>query len=62
MHQVSVIAHDEVVQFVTSSRLHGRGVGWIDAHLLASAIVAGVTLWTADATLAGLAAQTGVGF
>lgn len=62
MHQVSVIAHDEVIQFVTSRRLHGRGIGWIDAHLLASALVAGVGLWTADATLAKLAAHVGVAF
>jgi Arc/MetJ family transcription regulator len=51
------VAHDEVIQFVRSRRLHGRGIGWIDAHLLASAIVAGPSLWSADVILAKLAAD-----
>jgi len=50
------IAHDEVVTFVRARRLTGR-IGWIDAHLLASCIVAGVRLWTADASLHGIATE-----
>src|SRR5436309_456742 len=38
------IPHDEVVELVRSRKLHGRGVGWIDVHLLASALVAGTLL------------------
>ncbi len=33
--------HDEVRAFVDRHKLSGRGVGWVDAHLLASATVAG---------------------
>jgi predicted nucleic acid-binding protein len=40
--------------------LHGRGIGWIDAHLLASALLADATLWTADARLAALAGELGM--
>src|SRR5688572_13738441 len=39
MHQAASIPHDEVVAFVRARRLHGRGVGWIDIHLLASVVV-----------------------
>src|ERR1700716_184864 len=39
MHQAPIVPHDDVVEFVRDRRLHGRGVGWIDAHLLASALV-----------------------
>jgi hypothetical protein len=39
MHQAPGVPHEDVVAFVRERRLHGRGVGWIDAHLLASALV-----------------------
>src|SRR5688500_15096769 len=39
MRQANRVPHDEVVEFVRERRLHGRGMGWIDVHLLASAIV-----------------------
>jgi predicted nucleic acid-binding protein len=62
MHQAPVVAHDEVVAFVTGRRLHGRGVGWIDAHLLASALVGRLKLWTTDPRLAVVAAELGIGY
>src|SRR5580704_5313842 len=46
------VPHADVVQLVNTRRLHGRGIGWIDAHLLASALVSGARLWTADVRLA----------
>jgi predicted nucleic acid-binding protein len=55
MFQASVIPHPEVVAFVESRRLHGRGVGWIDVHLLASAIVDGLKLWTDNPRLSAVA-------
>jgi hypothetical protein len=54
------IAHAEVVEFVLSRNLYGRGVGWIDLHLLASALVDGMKLWTADTRLAPLATEFGI--
>ncbi len=62
MHQAPTISHNEVVRFVRDRRLHGRGIGWIDAHLLASALVGRLKLWTADPRLATLARQLGVAF
>jgi predicted nucleic acid-binding protein len=62
MHQAPVVAHDDVVTFVQSRRLHGRGVGWIDAHLLASALVGRLKLWTTDPRLAVVAAELGIGY
>jgi hypothetical protein len=50
-----------VAEFVQVRRLRGRGIGWIDAHLLASAMVERCTLWTADTSLANLAVELGVG-
>jgi predicted nucleic acid-binding protein len=40
--------------------LMGRGLGWIDVHLLASATLAPTTFWTADKRLAGVARELGL--
>jgi predicted nucleic acid-binding protein len=60
MHQAPPVPHRDVVEFVQHRRLHGRGVGWMDAHLLASALVGGVALWTADPRLAAVARELAV--
>jgi predicted nucleic acid-binding protein len=60
LHQAPTVPHREVVAFVRERRLHGRGVGWIDAHLLASALVGRLRLWTADPRLATVATELGI--
>jgi len=62
IHRVPAVGHAEVATFVRSHKLHGKGIGWIDAHLLASALVADVYLWTADEHLAGLAGGLGIAY
>jgi len=56
------VSHAEVVAFVRDRRLHGRGIGWVDAHLLASALVGRRRLWTVDPALAALAAALNVAY
>jgi hypothetical protein len=60
IHQLRTVPHAEVVDFVRSRKLHGRGLGWIDVHLLASALVGRSRLWTADSRLAAIAAELGI--
>jgi predicted nucleic acid-binding protein len=62
IHQAPTVAHSEVVAFVHGRNLHGRGMGWIDVHLLASAVVGGLRLWTADARFASIAEEFGVAY
>jgi predicted nucleic acid-binding protein len=62
IHQASTVPHREVVEFVRDRDLHGRGVGWIDIHLLASALVGRLRLWTADPRFSLLAAELGVAY
>jgi predicted nucleic acid-binding protein len=62
MHWLSAVPHLDVVSFVRARKLHGRGIGWIDAHLLASALVGGAPLWTADERLARLARELGIAY
>ncbi|MCX5801283.1 MAG: PIN domain-containing protein [Candidatus Eisenbacteria bacterium] len=49
--RVPVAEHEEVVRFVASRRLYSRDLGWVDIHLLASALLAGCGLWTLDEAL-----------
>ncbi|HEV8397797.1 MAG TPA: PIN domain-containing protein [Vicinamibacterales bacterium] len=60
MHYAPVVPHRDVVEFVRQRRLHGRGIGWIDTHLLASALVSHMTLWTADPRLGDVARELGI--
>jgi predicted nucleic acid-binding protein len=62
MHQASTVPHHDVVWFVRERGLCGRGVGWIDIHLLASAIVGRMQLWTADQRLSAVAKEFGVAY
>jgi len=43
--------HEEVMQFIENYSLMGKGLGYIDMHLLASAILTEVPLWTLDKKL-----------
>jgi predicted nucleic acid-binding protein len=52
-----VASHEEVLGFLQTHRLVGRGVGWVDVHLLASAKLAKLPFWTLDKRLAGIAAE-----
>ena len=62
MHQALLVPHSDVVVFVRSRRLHGRGIGWIDAHLLASSLVGRLKLWTTDPRLLIVAQELGVAY
>jgi predicted nucleic acid-binding protein len=62
MHQAAMVPHRDVVTFVRDRDLHGRGVGWIDMHLLASAVVGRLQLWTADPRFSAVASQLGVAY
>ena len=54
IHRAPLVDHDEVVQLVRGRRLHGRGVGWVDIHLIAAALVGGFQVWTADRSFAAV--------
>jgi predicted nucleic acid-binding protein len=45
---------------VAEHRLYGLGIGWIDAHLIAAALLSDCALWTLDERLARAAATAGV--
>ena len=56
-----VASHAEVTGLVEGQRLNGLGMGYIDAHLLASTrLMPGARLWTLDQRLGAVAARLGV--
>ncbi len=44
--------HDEVLLFIENNRLMGKGMGYVDVHLITSAVLTGVSFWTLDKKLA----------
>ena len=58
-----VATDEEALHFIEHHRLMGKGIGYIDAHLLASVMLTdGATLWTRDKRLAAIAAQLRIDF
>jgi predicted nucleic acid-binding protein len=56
-------ADDEVLFFIEHNGLMGRGIGYVDAHLLASVALNGSALiWTRDKRLRLVAHDLGVAF
>ena len=47
--------HEEVLSFVEKNRLMGKGIGYVDAQLVASSVLTSVPIWTLDEKLAQLA-------
>jgi len=57
---VPMAEHDEVLNLVEGQDLVGAGMGWVDAHLLAGALLGGTLIWTLDRPLAAAATLLGV--
>jgi len=44
--------HEEVLSLIENNRLMGKGMGYVDVHLMTSAVLTGVSVWTLDKQLA----------
>ncbi|MEQ8484662.1 MAG: type II toxin-antitoxin system VapC family toxin [Pseudomonadales bacterium] len=54
-------SEDEVLFFIDQHELMGRGIGYVDAHLLAATTLSGPAgLWTRDRRLGAIAEQLGL--
>ena len=59
----AVATDDEVLGFITTHALHGIGIGYVDAHLLAAVrLTPGAQLWTLDKRLQAAASQLDLAF
>jgi len=58
--KAALTSDEEAHRLVDAHRLHGRGIGWIDVHLIASALLSRAPLWTLDRRLDREARRVGV--
>ena len=59
--QAIVAEDEEVLRLIDRHMLFGRGIGYVDAHLLAAArLTARSRLWTRDRRLQAVAAELGL--
>jgi predicted nucleic acid-binding protein len=60
--QAIVAEHREVLIFIESNQLHGKGIGWVDSHLLAAALLSGLQILTYDKAIGEAASKLGIEF
>ena len=61
--QAAEARDEEVMTFIEAHSLHGEGVGYVDAHLLAAVrLTTDARLWTGDRRLRDLAERLSVAF
>lgn len=56
------IEFDEYLYFIERYKLYGKGIGFIDVHLLASAKLAQTLLWTLDKRLKSAAIELEINY
>jgi predicted nucleic acid-binding protein len=56
------IEFNEYLYFIENNQLNGRGIGFVDIHLLATAQLGQVKLWSADKRLKATATELGLNY
>jgi predicted nucleic acid-binding protein len=61
--RIEVVTDSDLLDIVSRHGLHGTGIGYVDAHLIASILVTeGARLWTSDKRLAAQAERLGCAY
>jgi predicted nucleic acid-binding protein len=55
-----VASYADIMALVEERKLWGRGLGWVDVHLLASSLLSECQLWTLDKQLKRAALEMGL--
>ena len=56
----SPVEFEEFLYFIEQNQLNGKGIGFVDIHLLASAQISQIPLWTEDKRLMNTATELGL--
>jgi predicted nucleic acid-binding protein len=56
------VEYEEVLHFIETNSLMGKGLGYVDMHLSASAVLAGVPIWTLDKSFAKINEMLNIGY
>jgi len=60
---MAILAEDgEVLRFIENHQLMGKGLGYIDVHLIAAAVLTDVPFWTFDKTLDKITKKIGINY
>ena len=62
LRSIDLVMDEEVFLLIEERKLFGKGLGFIDIHLLASAIIYHVPIWTRDKSLMRVAAELGIDY
>lgn len=57
---LKMASHTEALHLIQTHSLYGRGIGWIDVHLLSSALLNHTHIWTRDRKLNAAARMLGI--
>ena len=57
-----MVEHAEVLKFIENRKLIGKGLGYVDVHLLASAILSDSLMWSLDKKLSKIALELNIDF
>ena len=60
--QSAVIEHDEIMIFIDKNQIMGKGLGYVDMAILASALVTMIPLWTFDQKLSAIAKKMNINY
>jgi hypothetical protein len=55
-----IAEHDEILELIANQKLYGTGIGSVDIHMIASAMLANAAIWSRDKVLTREARRVGV--
>ena len=62
LKSIDLVLDEEAFMLIEERKLFGKGLGFIDIHLLASALIHHVPIWTRDQSLKRIAGELGVDY
>ena len=62
LRTINLVLEEEVLILIEERKLFGKGLGFIDIHLLASALIHHVPIWTRDKSLKQVAGELGISY
>ena len=62
LRSIGLVLDEEVFILIEKKKLFGKGLGFIDIHLLASALIHHVPIWTRDKSLKRIAGELGISY
>ncbi len=62
LKSIDLVLDEEVFILIEDRKLFGKGLGFIDVHLLASAMIHHVPIWTRDNALRQVAGELGINY